>query len=155
MHHNNSDSHFYMWRAVFAMAYADGSLALEEQGLLYDYLDTVPFSDEQLEILREDVATPQDVDEMFLRVTEPEDRRIFFEMARTLVWCDGDYDAQEKVIIERLKRLADTQGDDYLEELNISNDNSSGDFLKDLRSSYENGGLAAILKKIVSGDRGR
>lgn len=98
-----SKSRFHMWRAVFAMAHADHVVTDEEKAFMENYLDNVPFSEEQKEVLREDMVTAQDVSEMFFMITEPEDQGQFFQFARELVWCDGDFDAQEEAIKERLK----------------------------------------------------
>lgn len=100
-----SDSRFHMWRAVFAVAHADNFLALEEQGLLSGYLDKVPFSKDQLALLREDMASPQSIEEMFLKISDPADRDGFFDLARRLVWADGMLDEREKALVERLSAL--------------------------------------------------
>lgn len=102
-----SESRFYMWRALFAVAHADNFLALEEQGLLANHLDEVPFSKEQLATLREDMATPQSIEEMFRRIGAQADRDEFFALARELVWIDGNLDEREKELVERLGRLRD------------------------------------------------
>lgn len=98
-----SESRFYMWRAVFAMAHADHVVTEEERGFVQNYLIHVPFSDEQRVVLLSDMNDPQDVSEMFSMVSDPEDQGQFFQFARELVWCDGDLEAQEKAIKERLE----------------------------------------------------
>jgi len=94
-----------MWRSLFAVAHADNFLALEEQGMLSSYLDTVPFSPAQLSVLREDMATPQNIEQMFGKITKQEDRDAFFELARKLVWCDGDLEVREQALLQRLEAL--------------------------------------------------
>lgn len=98
-----SDSRFHMWRAVVALAHADGRIAPEEKDLVNGYLAHVPFTSEQKEILQDDMTEPQDMVEMFDRISAPEDQGEFFEFARMMNWCDGDYDSQEEKIFERLK----------------------------------------------------
>lgn len=97
-----SNSRFHMWRAVVALAHADHLVNPEEYERIESYLSHVPFSDEQKETLRADVREPQDPAQMFAAITDPSDQSEFFELARILCWCDGDADAQEKAVIERL-----------------------------------------------------
>ncbi len=92
-----------MWRAVVAMAHADGVLQAEEEEMIRGYLESVPFTSSQKEIVTSDLHNPQDPARMFDAITEPEDRGQFFEFARMLLWSDGDYDAQEEAIFEKLK----------------------------------------------------
>lgn len=97
-----SESRFSMWRAVFAMVHADHVVTDEERDFMENYLEQVAFSDEQRKTLREDMSTAQNVDDMFDLITDPEDQGQFFQFARMLVWSDGDFDEQEKLIKERL-----------------------------------------------------
>lgn len=101
-----SESRFYMWRAVIALAHADNRVTEEEHEFIDRYLHNVPFSDSQREVLIDDVLNAKNVTEMFDQVSEPTDRGEFFEFARMIVWCDGDYDAQEEKLFAHLK---DTQ----------------------------------------------
>ncbi|GJL85294.1 MAG: hypothetical protein DHS20C02_10690 [Micavibrio sp.] len=98
-----SQCRFYMWRTVVALAHADHVVTQEERDFIENYLNNVPFSDEQKETLRADLEHAQDVDEMFDEITEASDRAEFFEFARMMVWCDGNYDAQEEKLFEYLK----------------------------------------------------
>lgn len=98
-----SESRFNMWRTIFAMAHADGIVKAEETEFLNEYLGNVRFSDEQKEVLLEDLKNPKDIGELFSAISESSDRAQFFFFARMLAWCDGDFDEQEKVIIERLR----------------------------------------------------
>lgn len=98
-----SDSEFYMWRAVFAFATVDGILSLEEQQLLQSYRHKVNFSMDQLEILRRDMTTPQDVMALYKKITEHEHKKRFCILARALSWCEGDMDMQEQAILKRLE----------------------------------------------------
>ncbi len=99
-----SDSRFYMWRAVFAMAHADHVVTAEEKKYLKGVLGSEPFNDDQKAILERDIDAAQDVAEMFLRVEDQSDRSQFFYHARMLVWSDGDFGEQEQKIIMRLKQ---------------------------------------------------
>lgn len=98
-------SRFYMWRAVVAMAHADGIVTPHEVDFLHQQMKDVPLSSGQLEILGNDLVTQQDIKVLFLQITDPEDKRDFFKLARVLSWADGDFDAQEKHILDYLETL--------------------------------------------------
>ncbi|MCB9991132.1 MAG: TerB family tellurite resistance protein [Rhodospirillales bacterium] len=103
MDHPISESRFNMWRAVFAMAHADHVVTAEERAFMENYLNRVAFSEEQRAVLRQDMIEAQDIYELFAEISDAEDRGAFFQFARELCWCDGDFDAQEEMIKERLK----------------------------------------------------
>lgn len=104
-----SESRFYMWRAVFAMAHADGVLAPQEHEMLSEFIEKRPFSPPQREVLKQDLEAPQDVEALFENISHEKDREDFFDLARALVWCDGNYAEQERVILERLKSQSGMQ----------------------------------------------
>lgn len=99
-----SESRFFMWRAVVAMAHADKTIEPAEKEMIENYLDKVPFSPKQREVLKKDLEKQRNVGQMFELVTDPEDQGEFFNFARMLVWSDGDFDAQEKKILGYLEK---------------------------------------------------
>ncbi len=99
-----SDSRFYMWRTVFAMAHADQVVTVEEKKYLKGVLASEPFTAEQKKILENDIVQAQDIADMFLKIEDQSDRSQFFYHARMLVWSDGDFDGQEQKIMMRLKQ---------------------------------------------------
>ena len=120
-----SDSRFYMWRAIFALAHADSVITHEERSFMNDALNKVAFSDDQRRLLENDMEFAQNVADMFARVIDAEDRNKFFYFARMLVWSDGDFGAQEQKImlalqkaqlknidVERAVKMVDLQLDD-------------------------------------------
>lgn len=135
-----TNSRFYMFRAVFALAHADNFLALEEQDMLYKHLDNVPFSEDQLNILQDDVARKQDVDEMFDRITDPADIETFFKLAEAVVWSDGSLSAKEGETLDRLREKAG-----YTE---IEDNEDKKGILSSLNAVFKNGGLGALLGKV-------
>lgn len=125
-----SESQFSMWRAVLAFAFVDNNLSIEEQQTLNRYVFSVPFSDAQLKILRGDFSSPQNVEELYKKITESGDRKRFCEMARVLAWCEGDITKQEEKILKRLSCLKN----DAEETLKSTRDS---DFIKHYHSQYE------------------
>ena len=103
MNNHVSESRFYMWRAIFAMAHADGVVTEEESDFLHEYLANVNFTKDQVAELKKDLKYPQDVGAMFSKISEQSDRAQFFYFARLLAWCDGDFDEQEKIILDKLR----------------------------------------------------
>ena len=105
-------SRFYMWRALTAMAHADGVITPHEVEFLSEQTANLPLSQAQREMLGRDLREEQDVAVMFSQVTDAKDREEFFLLARVLCWSDGDFDEQERKMIELLEDLnmkADTQ----------------------------------------------
>lgn len=100
-----SESRFYMWRAVVAMVHADGVVTPHEVAFVNDYICDLDLSKEQMDTVGQDLQTPQDVYEMYANIVEQQDKKDFFALARALSWCDGDYDGQEKMIIEKLEEI--------------------------------------------------
>lgn len=113
-----TESRFYMWRAVVALAHADGVVVPEEEALIENYLSHVAFTDEQKSILREDLKTPQSPYDMYEKITDRTDQAEFFQFARILVWCDGDLDRQEDQIFKHLQKKQVTEvGMDNMRQL--------------------------------------
>ena len=100
-----SNSRFYMWRAVVSMAHADGVVTPQELSFINDYLKDIALSEGQRQIIGQDIGEVQDVYQLFSNIKNRQDKADFFALARALSWCDGDFDAQEKYIIEHLERI--------------------------------------------------
>jgi len=124
------ESEFYMWRAVFAFAMADGELSAEELDLLHEYKEYVHFSARQLQILHDDFLHPQDPELMYKKITEGEDKHRFCIMARALAWSEGDLDKQEERILQHVACLK-----------------CDGDYLKKSRDYPELGNFADTYAK--------
>ena len=56
-----SESEFYMWRALFALAHADDVLHKDEVTYLAEILEDVPFTEEQTNTLRDDIYHPKNI----------------------------------------------------------------------------------------------
>lgn len=114
-----SDSRFHMWRAVFAMAHVDGNVTQEEVDFARNYLDRAMFSDAQKVVLSGDLIERQSVGEMLAFVSDPADQSDFFQFSQMLAWADGDYSAQEKVLVDRVsgEQMAKFSKDDVAQNL--------------------------------------
>jgi hypothetical protein len=135
-----TDSEFSMWRAVFAFAFADSVLSLEEQELLQSYISRAGFSEKQIELLKEDMHDPQSVVDMYLQITDDKDKKRFCVLARALAWCEGDMDRQEKEILKRVSCFGEPEHADILYS-------TRGDaHIKTYYQEYAKSGMAGIMK---------
>jgi hypothetical protein len=134
------ESEFNMWRAVFAFTYVDNVLSLEEQELLHVYLKKVPFSKDQLAILKEDLLHPKDVVSMYKKITRKEDKERFCVLARAIVWCEGDMSGQEKAILKKVSCFEDDE-----EEMEILESTRDHPYLKTYYQQYAKAGMMGIL----------
>jgi len=135
------DSEFYMWRAVFAFSLVDHALSLEEQDMLRGYLKTVPFSPRQLEMLKADFNTPQNVEAMYKKITTKEDKQKFCVLARALAWCEGDMDRQEENI---LKHVGCIKGSD---DESILRESRESEHLQDFYKHYAKAGMVGLMRQ--------
>lgn len=100
-----SESQFYMWRTVFAMAHADNVVTDEEIRFMAEALVDGGFSPEQRKVLEQDIKEPQDVFKMFGGISNPKDRSKFFMFARSMVYADGNYGPDEQHMMLQLKEI--------------------------------------------------
>ncbi len=123
-----SESKFFMWRTLFAMAHADDVVTDEELRFMTEALEDVPFSEAQKQILQKDISEPQDIVEMFGKIEDPRDQAAFFKFARDIVWIDGDYGTEEQEIMLKLKQ-------EHIKHVNV--DTLVGGLEMELESDHE------------------
>ena len=99
-----TDSQFYMWRTLFAVAHADDVVTDEEVRFMVEALEDIAFSPSQRAILNADMKDGQDIEEMFRGITDVKDQAAFFKFARELVHIDGEFDPKEQAVIMKLQR---------------------------------------------------
>lgn len=134
------ESEFAMWRAVFAFTYVDNMLSLEEQGLLHAYLKKVPFSIEQLGILKKDLAEPKDVLSLYKQITRAEDKERFCILARAIVWCEGDMHEQERAILKKVSCFEE------MEEQELLHSTRDHPYLHNYYQQYAKAGMVGLFK---------
>jgi len=110
------DSEFYMWRALFAFAMADGELTAAELDLLHEYKEYVHFSAHQLQILHDDFLAPKHPEDMYKKITADEDKHRFCIMARALAWSEGDLGKQEERILKHVSCLNSKEHSDVFQD---------------------------------------
>ncbi len=140
-----SDSRFHMWRAVFALAHADGHVTDEEQRFMQIYLARLSATPEQKQVLQGDIEHRHDVAPLFAKISIEKDVEDFFNFARLLVWCDGDFGKQESQIMEALRQRQDTPlGTERLLMKLQTTGRKKSEWLKKVRRSV--GGLNDIFE---------
>lgn len=100
-----SNSEYYMWRTLFALAHADHVVTDEEVRFMAEAMEDVPFNKEQHDQLLKDTKDPQDIEAMFSNISESRDQARFFKFAHELVHIDGDYGKEEQAIMLKLKEM--------------------------------------------------
>lgn len=100
-----TESQFYMWRTLFAVAHADDRVSSEEVRYMAEVLEDVPFTESQRTILNADIKNPQDPEAMFAGITDLHDQAVFFKHASSLVHVDGHFGAEEQQILVKLQKL--------------------------------------------------
>lgn len=116
-----TDSQFQMWRAVFAMAHADGTVSGGEVEYMSEVLTDMPFSEEQVTVLKDDINNPKDIVAMFEAIPDPKHQAQFFEFAHKMVWADGAYTAHEQDILLKLQsaHIKSVNIDDLVGKVNL------------------------------------
>lgn len=147
-----TDSRFFMWRTLFAVAHADNIVTDEEIRFMSHILNDVDFTDEQTEILKDDIITPKNVELMFQGVTEQNDRIEFFDFARDLVWVDGDFGSEEQSVMIKLQQqhMQRLNVDDMMGNISLQwedDNNQSDTSFNQNKNSTDNNGLYGALKR--------
>ncbi len=99
-----TESQFYMWRAVFAMAHVDGRIRQPERDLMLEILNEFDFSTHQRAVLEADMDAPQDPMDMYRLIPSYEDKTKFFEFATQMVKVDGEFHVTEREVLSRIQR---------------------------------------------------
>jgi len=99
-----TESQFYMWRAVFAMAHADDVIEPSEAEMMSAVIWDFDFSEEQRTILEKDIVHKQDVMDMFRLIPDEKDRLNFFEFAYQMAKVDGVFSEAEQNILTQIQR---------------------------------------------------
>jgi uncharacterized membrane protein YebE (DUF533 family) len=101
-----SQSQFYMWRCVIALAHADGHVQEEERAYLQRIIAGLDrrhgLSAEQKKVFETDMAQPQDVAALLPHVTDPQFRGQLIDFGRMLVWADGKLTPDEETVLQKL-----------------------------------------------------
>jgi hypothetical protein len=101
-----SNSMLYMWRAIISIAHINHKIEQAEK----DYFETVfqalwrakNLTQEQLDILRQDIITPQDTFDMLRHINDPSYRGQVITFAYRVARLDGAIDPDEKAVLDKM-----------------------------------------------------
>jgi len=101
-----SDSQFNMWRAVIAIAHADGEVQPEERAFLdktFQKLDAVyNLTDAQRKTLADEMVKPEQLQNILPLITEPQFRAMLVHFGEVLAWADNVISVDEEAILKKL-----------------------------------------------------
>ncbi|MDE1153087.1 MAG: TerB family tellurite resistance protein [Micavibrio sp.] len=150
-----SNSQFYMWRCVIALAHADGMVQQAER----DYINRViagmdrknGLTDEQKATFQRDLEVPQSISDLLTHINEPQWRGQLIYFGGLLARADGTLDPREDEILKKLR--ADQLNSLDLDRIRADTKVAVQDemFRHDLKMSElrPQGGLMAILDSLL------
>jgi len=97
-----SNDELYMFRCLISMAHSDHAFEAPEKAFIEKILDGNSFSDEQRQILVNDMSNPQPVEELLPQITQPVNRAQVVHFARVMAYRDGELEPQEDTILAKL-----------------------------------------------------
>lgn len=105
----SNESKFNMWRAIIAMAHADGVLHANEIVYLRGIFDKMRernlIGDDKYQTLLDDIEHPQDIDDVLPLVTEPAYRSQITHFARLLAFRDGKFHPSEEDLLKKFEGI--------------------------------------------------
>lgn len=103
-----TDDVFQLWRAVFALVHVDGKVSEPEKHYIQTIQNIFSFSKKQHAKIESDLEQEASAVLLFSEINDQENRRQFFVMARTIMWCDGYlHEAEMGTIKDIVKNLGE------------------------------------------------
>ena len=97
-----STSKFYMLRCIIAMAHADGNVCDEERAYMSALMSRIPLSEEQTELLHDDMNHQKSVDVLLPYINDPKYRGQLPYFARIMAFKDGILHPDEEALLEKM-----------------------------------------------------
>lgn len=101
-----SESLFYMWRCVVALAHADGEVQPEERAYIEKIIGNLDrvygLTPEQKKTFEGDLAKAHKLTDLLPHVKEPQDRAALVYFADIVVWADGVLSEDEEKLLKQL-----------------------------------------------------
>ncbi len=103
-----STSKFYMFRCMIVMAHADNVFCEQERAYMYALMNhtRVPLTDEQYTTLEDDMKTPKALEDLLPYINDPNYRGQLVYFARLMAAKDGNIDADEEALLNKLNAYA-------------------------------------------------
>lgn len=116
-----SDSRFNMWRAVAAMMHADEIVQPHEVNFILESTKDLELSFAQRQTLIGDLEVAGDMEAFYKNITAPRDKEDFFHLARAIAWSDGEMDAREQALLQKVRTMSAAFKDVAIMDTAISN----------------------------------
>lgn len=117
----NNDK-FNLWRAIFSLVHLDSKVSSEEDNWLKEKLNNLKLTDEQKEILTQDIKDKKSVDNFVDLITHKPDRAFLLHQVRVISNLDKDYSKEEKEYFKKLEAdiLSNLDLEPLVQKLNIA-----------------------------------
>ncbi len=130
-----NESKFNMWRATLPLVKLDGVITPEEENWLKNFFNKVPFSPEQLAIIKTDMDKNTKIEEIIPLITDKVDRATLLHFANMIFKSDKDFHEKEQAFYDKFK--ASIMGNLNLEEIVSSLPQESSGDSSIVKSAYD------------------
>lgn len=102
---DTTKSHYSMFRAMIALAWADHELDEREKERVLVYVqNNRRLSDAQKEQLAQDLLEPIELDDVWSDITDVQDRAHLINIADVIFWEDGEMCRTEREVYDRITK---------------------------------------------------
>ncbi|MEM9234726.1 MAG: hypothetical protein AAGA69_10895 [Pseudomonadota bacterium] len=153
-----TDSQFALYEGLISLAWADESLDPGEQAVLEDiFARHRGLSADQRQALSRDIQTPRPLADIWPRLTDPQDRARFLDLADVIFKADSYVDETEAAIYAaKLAKHLGTIDTDLIERdlsaLRREQQLADKKEAEDHRAYAQDFGLLGYIKRVVGGD---
>lgn len=92
----------YMFRCLIAIAHSDNAFEKPEREFIQNIIDGNLLNNDQRQILESDISAPQQIEDLFPHIKNPIHRSQVVHFARVMAYRDGELEAQENTILNKL-----------------------------------------------------
>ena len=93
-----------MWRACMTVFHLDGKISAMEKQWAEDKINSLPISNEEKDILRNDFKTPSSLKTLIPKITHPPDKAFLLHMINVLGHLDGEFHESERQVFLTLQK---------------------------------------------------
>lgn len=113
-----NDSKFHMWRACIGCIWIDGRVDLDERMWIEEKIKNLDFTNEQKEILKNDLESNVNMEEVLEKITDQKDRAFLAHQIRVIGNLDSNFSSDEKKLLEKWnKKVLEKVNLDYYNKL--------------------------------------
>lgn len=100
-----TDSKFNMWRSCVAAVHLDNVVTPEERQWVEEKLKSLPFTNDQRQILKDDLEKGSNFEESFKKITDKKDLAFLLNTLRVISYLDHDFSVAEKKSFNNLEAI--------------------------------------------------